>query len=340
MESLKNAIKKIPGSKWVADKIRKSRGNNASGDWLYTQEIVQWLYRPELKKQLPAPYRFFSTYAAMQKPFLAHQIFGGARVLKAAMSLNKFSNGSEFVGLDLGTYKVFLNLRDPRMLQVPNELLQESDEVAIFKTYLSNGDTFVDVGANHGSFSIIASKLVGVNGFLCAVEPQPQMAALVEKSLAANAECKFQVHNFACGDRNGEVEFYIPDSTSGTAGVFPGFSATAPHRKLTVPLKRFDDEIDWNAFPGKIFLKLDVEGSELAFLRGAGAMISARHPQFLLEINPKSSRAAGVTVESTIRFLQEMGYEHFIELKNPLKQILLREIDTTRQRNVIILAQN
>jgi len=339
MELLKKVVKKIPGTQWAVRKIKQIEGNNASGDWLYSQEIVQWLYRPELKKQMPALHRFFSTYAAMQSPF-SSQILGGERALKSVIGLNRFFKHSEFVQLDLGKYKVFLNLRDPRMLQVPNELLKESDEVAIFKTFLSKGDTFVDVGANHGSFSIIASKLVGANGFLCAIEPQPGMAALVEKSLTANAECKFQVHNFACGDRNGEVEFYIPDSTSGTAGVFPGFSATAAHRKLTVPLKRFDDALDWNSFPGKIFLKLDVEGSELAFLRGAIAMISARRPQFLLEINPKSSRAAGVTVESMVHFLQEAGYEYFIELKNPVKQKLLGEIDTTRQRNVIILAPN
>lgn len=337
MPLLNQMLKRIPGAKWLAGKMVNS-GNNASGDWLYTHEVVDWLYRPELRRQMPFWYRSFSTFAVAQKPIFQTQILGGQSAFKKVISLHKIFKGREFVELELRDYKIFLNLHDPRMLQVPNELLRDSDEVAVFKNFLHEGDTFVDVGANHGSFSIIASKLVGSTGFLCAVEPQPSMAALVEKSLAANAKCKFKVHNFACGDRNGEVDFYIPESTSGTAGLFPGFSATAAHRKLTVPLKRFDDAIDWKSFPGKIFLKLDVEGSEMAFLLGAREMIRARRPQFLLEINPASSRAAGTSVESMIQLLREMGYENFVELKFPVKQTSLAEINTHRQRNVIVTA--
>lgn len=335
MPSLNQTLKKIPGAKWLARKMAGS-GNNASGDWLYTHEIADWLYRPELRRQMPFPYRLFSTFAVAQKPIFQTQILGGQCAFRKAIGLHKLFNGREFAELEVGEYKVFLNLRDPRMLQVPNELLRASDEVSIFKSFLNEGDTFVDVGANHGSFSIIASKLVGSTGFLCAIEPQPSMAALVEKSLGANAKCKFKIHNFACGDRNGEVDFYIPESTSGTAGLFPGFSATAAHSKLTVPLKRFADAVDWKSFPGKIFLKLDVEGSELAFLRGANEMIRARRPQFLLEINPASSRAAGTSVENMIQFLRELGYKSFVELKIPLKQKSLADIDTERQRNVIV----
>jgi FkbM family methyltransferase len=236
----------------------------------------------------------------------------------------------------LGKYKVFLNLCDPRMLQVPNELLNEEAEAAAVRSSLSEGDTFLDVGANHGSYSIIASKQVGKNGLVVAVEPQPQMAALVERSLAANAESPFQVHKFACSDRDGQADFYVPCSTSGSAGLFPKFSAAARHSKITAQLKRFDEAVDWEKFPGNILLKLDVEGSELAVLRGACDLIRARQPRVMIEINPKSSQAAGITVVETVRFLQDLGYSQFSELTSPPKPMPLRELNPALQRNVII----
>jgi hypothetical protein len=70
--------------------------------------------------------------------------------------LHSVSTGSDDVGLDLGTYTIFLDLHDPRMLQVPNELFK--DEANIVRSSLAEGDTFVDVEANQCSFSVIASR--------------------------------------------------------------------------------------------------------------------------------------------------------------------------------------
>lgn len=333
MSALKNILKKIPGAKALADKLRASSSDGIS-EWLYQHEVCGWMYRPELRRQLPWPYRCFAHFAKMQSLLWNGPIVGGERALRMAMH----RNSADHVALDTGKYTVFLNLRDPRMLTVPNELLTERPEVTIFKSSLGEGDTFLDVGANHGSFSIIASKLVGATGLIVAVEPQPNMAALVKQSLQANATGRFEVHSFACGDHNGEIEFFIPESSSGAAGVFAKFSATTAHRKLIVPLRKFDDAFDWHAFPGKVVLKLDVEGSELFFVRGAGEMLRARQPRILLEINPKSARAAGNSVESLIGALRELGYSKVTELTLPEQLRPLADMDVTRQRNVLLSA--
>ncbi len=309
---------------------------NSSGDWLYEYGVVGWLSRPELRRQLPLPFRLFAGYCNLQKPFGRAAVIGGKGMLQAAMKMHKMRGGKNSTMLDLGTHQVFLNLEDPRMLQVPNEFLKERTAVTVIKSFVSGGDTFLDVGANHGSFSIILSESVGSGGRVVSIEPQPQMAALVEKALKANGKSPFEVHSFACGDRNGEIQFFIPKSTSGAAGVFPGFSATDEHETLTVPLKKFDDAIAWQSFPGKVFLKLDIEGSELSFLRGARQMLEARRPHILLEINPHSSAAAGLSVEKLIDYLKEIGYTQFVELKMPVKHQPLSEIDMQHQRNVII----
>lgn len=333
MSAFKNILKKLPGAKALAAKLRANSSDGIS-EWLYQHEVCGWMYRPELRRQLPWPYRCFGCFAKLQSYFWNGPIVGGKRVLRMAMRRNQ----TDHVALDTGKYTVFLNLRDPRMLTVPNELLTERPEVTIFKSCLGEGDTFLDVGANHGSFSIIASKLVGTSGLIVAVEPQPNMAALVKQSLEANAKGRFEVHTFACGDHNGEVEFFIPESSSGAAGVFAKFSATTAHRKLTVPLRKFDDAFEWQRFPGKVVLKLDVEGSELFFVRGAGEMLRTRQPRILLEINPKSAKAAGNSVEALISALRELGYTFVTEMALPQQLRPLAEMDVTRQRNVLISA--
>lgn len=328
-------IKQIPGVRGLWRRLTESP--NHSGEWIYQQGIVGWLYQPQLRRQLPWSYRWFAWFCRCQCPFSPKQIIGGQTFLRAVIGFNRWRNGRAHVGLKLDHATVFINLRDPRMLQAVNELLHPGAEEEALRTLLGEADTFLDVGANHGSFSIFAAQQLSTAGRIVAVEPQPDMAELVRQSLAANARCPFEVGCFACGDRAGTVDFYIPKSTSGTAGVFQGFSAVGAHDKLTVELKKFDDAFAWREFPGGTFLKLDVEGSELAFLRGAEQMLRARRPKILLELNPKSSRAAGVSVEETIQFLQGVGYTSFAELKFPLAPQPLASAELQRQRNIIVL---
>lgn len=75
-----------------------------------------------------------------------------------------------------------------------------------------------------------------------------------------------------------------------------------------VPVVKFDDLVDARHFPGQVFLKLDVEGSELAFLRGAGRMISQKMPRIMIELNPESLLAAGKKLHELIDFLRATEY--------------------------------
>ncbi|MCU0535452.1 MAG: FkbM family methyltransferase [Hydrococcus sp. Prado102] len=194
------------------------------------------------------------------------------------------------------------------------------------------------LGANHGSFSIIASELVGENGTIAAVEPQAQLAPLVEKSLAANAKCDYKVYEMACGDRDGVIDFYIPEWSSGSAGVFPSFSAKFKHQTISVPLKKFDEAVNWQNFKGRTFIKLDVEGSELAFLRGASKAIRELQPNILMEINPWSMNAANTTIDQIVREFEGLGYTEFIEIDNIDQKKKLAQMEGERPHNIILLS--
>jgi FkbM family methyltransferase len=204
---------------------------------------------------------------------------------------------------------------------------------------ISQGDTFIDIGANHGSFSIVASQLVGSKGYVVAVEPQPRLAKAVEKSLTANAKCNFQVCPIAVGDTEGEIELLIPRGTSGSAGLFPEHSATHEHQVVKVAMKRFDNLVDWQNFPGKTVVKLDIEGSESAFLSGARRMITSLKPDLIIEIHPGTLKASRTSGEVLKNLLQELGYKYYSEIDHPETSFPIEDLSTNTQRNVVLRMQ-
>jgi FkbM family methyltransferase len=348
MDRLRKIIKRIPGSVYAVRQLRKSLPHSdvrllQDGDWLYQRQVVEWLCEPSVRKQLPPLFRVFGAYCAYLHRLGAEQVIGGQKIHKTIISLRKILHLKDSMALSLGPNAVFVDLNDPRMLQVPNEVAGNYPDTSILKRFLARGDTFVDVGANHGSFSIVASKALGPEGLIVAIEPQERKAELVEKSLAANAQCEYQVHRFACGDKTGDVDFFIPTNSSGGAGVFPGYSAIVPHAKVAVSMRRLDDALDWAYFPGRVFMKVDVEGSEAILLRGAREMITSRKPPIMLEINPTSMTASGKTKDAVFGCLQRLGYAEFFEVKpfggpKPLSELVMGAKGSVR--NVIVTARD
>lgn len=60
----------------------------------------------------------------------------------------------------------------------------EAQETQFLRTLLRPGDTFVDVGANIGYFSVLAAGCIGSQGYLIAIEPEPRNLELLRMNLA------------------------------------------------------------------------------------------------------------------------------------------------------------
>ncbi len=295
------AIADIPGVRLLTEGLCESPGS-----WLYRRPTLDWLSDPALVRQLPRPYRLFASYCAAQR----RSPIGAEMLLRGIIALGRrFADDDQIVPLQIGARTVFLDLQDPRFLQIPTELAAGLPRV--LRHFLQPGDAFIDVGANHGAFSIVASGLVGSEGLVIAIEPQPRLAGLLGRSLA-QGPARFEVHQIACGDHSEEVEFYIPLATSGSAGRFSRFSAVSRHRTIKVAMRPMDEVVDWRRLPGRTFIKLDVEGSELAFLFGARQMIRATAPALLIEVNPAAMRAAETSKTKLVNTLIELGYDRFV----------------------------
>lgn len=290
----------MPGLQLLAECLRESPGS-----WLFRRPTSEWLGDSALVSQLPASYRMFARYCSAQRG----DPVGAELLLRFIIWLRRAAGADSALRLDIRGMPAFVDLNDPRFLAIPGELTTGLPRV--LKTFLRPGDTFVDVGSNHGSFAITAAPLVGPGGLVVAIEPQARLADLIRRSLELYG-IRFVVHNVACGDSAGTARLYVPDATSGSGGLHPSNSAVSRHRATIVPLVRLDDLLLTERLPGHVFVKLDVEGGEAGCLAGARDFLASARPAILMEINPSALEAAGSSTAALTTLLHECGYDRYL----------------------------
>lgn len=308
------------------------------GSWIFDRRVLWWFKRAELFSQLPFIFRMFGWYA---KYFFKHSdknyLKGGRRLFLFITFLNRELRLKSYAKIKIFSDYVCLDLQDPRFLAVVNELLDPKPEFKILSDLLNEGDTFIDVGANHGSFSLQASKLVGKSGIVLAIEPQLRKTETIQNTLKWNNYSPFRVYQTAIGNVDSEALLLIPKDTSGDAGVFKKFSGIDAHRTQRISVKRFDDLFEKVDMPGKVVIKIDIEGSEYAFLDGARECIAKLRPLLIIEINPRALRAAGITNDVFKKLIIQLGYRQFILLKDDQQEFKISELNTDIFQNILLI---
>ena len=154
--------------------------------------------------------------------------------------------------------------------------------------------TFVDVGANIGMIFIPVLQQTGCRGI--AIEASPVNFDYLRSNCARNLPAdRVRLLNFAVGDANGTVRFETSTTNFGDHKV-------SESGGIEVDCKRFDDVApDCNLQP-PILAKVDIQGSELRFFRGASAFLK-RLDGLILEYSPfdPSIRGDIAAYDATIR---------------------------------------
>lgn len=305
------------------------------GSWLFLKKNIQWLFKKEFYNQLPFLIKLFSLYSFLYFKITQNDyLIGGRKIFLIITRFLKYFK-IEYRIININNYKVCLDLIDPRFLKVVSEISGNDELNCALKKLLNPGGTFIDIGANHGSYSILANKYLGETGLVIAIEAQPRKTYAIEKSFHENMSCKYYIFNTAVGNEEGYKTFFIPKDTSGSAGVFSSFSARYNYNKIKVPVSKFDNLVDFNIFSSNTVIKVDIEGSEFSFLQGSKRFIKAICPILILEINPEALNASGKTGEELMQLLFELGYIYFSYLKLPLEKKKIQKLDFQNFCNVI-----
>ncbi len=255
------------------------------------------------------------------------------RLIRRASSMVGTSTIARVRGIDGLT--VVTDFADERVLEVIHEIRGENREYRVMKALLSEGATFVDVGANFGTFSLLASRIVGKSGKVIAIEPQERLASLIEESVGLSGATNIEVHRVAIGSTNGERELLIPEDDSGRAGFFAGFSGRNKHVSQRVPVTTLDYLLGDLPAGAPYMIKIDVEGSEIDVLDGGATFIEANKPPIVIEINRWSAEAAGRNPKEIIDRLVSLGYSSFATTESFPNKIEPRGIALEKQTNIV-----
>ncbi len=133
----------------------------------------------------------------------------------------------------------------------------------VLRRFLAPGSVFVDIGANVGWHTFLASGIVGADGLVYAIEPNPDNARLIAHTIHRNELSNVQLVPFALGESTGFAAFRSAIGSNGGLLGQDEFDYLDPNVTI-VPTMRFDDlsiaRVD--------VIKIDVEGAEPIVLQG------------------------------------------------------------------------
>lgn len=170
----------------------------------------------------------------------------------------------------------------------------EPDLTAFLRRRLRPGDTFIDIGANVGYMSALASTLVGPRGAVVAIEPAPIARAALQETFAMNDLANTRLVTAAVSDREDELPLFV-----GPSFLSLGRSTTVPRAAHGHPLLREHDRVQAAPLGSLVtreelaaarLIKIDVEGAEDRVLAGMLESIDALAPEaeIFVEVEARS----------------------------------------------------
>ena len=166
------------------------------------------------------------------------------------------------------------------------------------------GDVVMDVGAHVGFFTLRAAKMVGEEGLVVAVEPEPHNFSLLVKNIRLNGLGNVVAVRCALSDREGIAELHICGSYSVCHTMRPELFDHDYVGTLEVPTTTMDSLVRGLGLDRLDFIKMDVEGAELLVLRGGLETLRRFGPELAIAAYHDDELRAEVA-----GLLGELGYE-------------------------------
>jgi FkbM family methyltransferase len=186
-----------------------------------------------------------------------------------------------------------------RFYDLPTQLLLQRE--------LAVGDTFIDVGANEGMITLLASRLVGPTGTVIAFEPNPAPRTILFRNLQRNAIANVELHGSGLGDEDGEFQLFVPRVNSGEGSFTRPIDETAGDY-VACPISVGDAVI--GARRPKV-IKIDVEGFEAHVLRGLTGTLVRDRPLIVMEMIAGHLERDRLSPDRLCAWLASLGYEGY-----------------------------
>jgi FkbM family methyltransferase len=202
--------------------------------------------------------------------------------------------------------------------------LYEQEVTAAFRELVRPGMTVVDVGANIGYYTLLASHLVGAQGRVYAFEPDARNFAYLERNIRANECTNVTAVNAAAAKSCGTATFVV-DAQGAEGWLAPDGSSQSATAVVveTTSLDAYFSQVEGVRID---VIKMDIEGAEQSALEGATEM-SQRSPalKIITEYNAAAMRRAGGSAQGLAAAMLALGFREARIIEQAMRPIRISD---------------
>lgn len=175
------------------------------------------------------------------------------------------------------------------------------------KQYLSQGGLFLDIGANHGVFSLLAAN--NPNTTVFAFEPSTRELTRLWKNLQLNPKNNISVMSYGLSATEMQQEFRIGNDDN------PGMNSLPHIYSKGKLIKCHFSSLSMLLSPHIInqarLCKMDVEGQEMIILQSLSShMPLLKQCVFIIEVSPNLLEKTGFDVDALYHFFEQAGFTY------------------------------
>lgn len=210
----------------------------------------------------------------------------------------------------------------PRILFMEQHLVDveksfEYDTLELFRNYLKPDSVVIDIGANIGLFSLLASNYIKDGGKVYAIEPSSSTYSNLVKNISLNNAKNVYPFKIALSNIVGEAKLGIPSnameqqfSDSFNRIVDESLSKVASESIEVIECNTLDNFVKENQIQKIDVIKIDVEGAELLCFQGGEKILSSKNkPIIIFECFENHCKDFGHRVFDVLLCLHNYGYE-------------------------------
>jgi FkbM family methyltransferase len=181
----------------------------------------------------------------------------------------------------------------------------------VLRRALQAGDTFVDVGANIGLFTMLAARWVGPGGRVLGIEPSRREFARLQDHVARNGLRQVSALRTAAGRQSGTAVLHVATGRHAGLNTIENRFMYADVREAyteEVPIAPIDDILAAGGVDRVHVMKIDVEGREHDVVAGAQRTLTRDRPVVVIELGGAALASGHAGRVATETFLGSLGY--------------------------------
>lgn len=220
---------------------------------------------------------------------------------------------------------------------IENSGLWEYHITRFISENLKAGETFIDVGANLGYYTILAAAIVGEQGRVISFEPLKVNSKYCRQNTIINSLDNVSFFNYGLWDEAVEKDITFPTAHHGNAQIIkddgPEYASIGRETIRCVTLDGMIEsgELDLSRLD---MVKMDIEGAEPFALKGMQKTLKKFRPAMVFEMNRLAMMPFHLTTEVIWDFFQELNYELFV-FPEYVKGLKFKKIEKADQLNQV-----